>query len=81
MSGKPGASTDVEMRRARLRERPRAEWITRAEEEWQRRTGRPMTAEELAVCSGVIRQTCRRTDPQIEMTDRHPFLWDQAQTP
>ena len=37
---------DVE-RRQRLRERLRAEWIAEAEEEWHRRTGRPMTAEEL----------------------------------
>lgn len=37
-------STD---RQRRLRERLRAEWIAGAEEEWRRRTGRPMTADEL----------------------------------
>jgi hypothetical protein len=30
-----------------LNERLRAEYIAGAEEEWRRRTGRPMTAEEL----------------------------------
>lgn len=34
-------------RRQRLRDRLRAEWIAGAEEEWRRRTGRPMTAAEL----------------------------------
>jgi hypothetical protein len=34
-------------RRKRLNERLRAEFIAGAEEEWRRRTGRPMTAEEL----------------------------------
>ena len=34
-------------RRRRLNERLRAEWIAGAEEEWRKRTGRPMTAEEL----------------------------------
>jgi len=34
-------------RRRRLNERLRAEWIAGAEEEWRRRTGRSMTAEEL----------------------------------
>lgn len=33
--------------RPRLRERLRAEWIAGAEEEWRRRTGRPMDAAEL----------------------------------
>jgi hypothetical protein len=33
--------------RQRLRERLRAEWIARAEEDWRRQTGRPMTAEGL----------------------------------
>ena len=30
----------------RLNERLRAEWIAGAEEEWRKRTGRPMTTEE-----------------------------------
>ena len=34
-------------RRQRFKERARAEYIAAAEEEWRRRTGRPMTAEEL----------------------------------
>ena len=34
-------------RRRRLNERLRAEWLAGAEEEWRKRTGRPMTAEEL----------------------------------
>ncbi len=34
-------------RRQRLRERLRAGWIAGAEDEWCRRTGRRMTAEEL----------------------------------
>lgn len=34
-------------RRQKLRERARAEYIAGAEEEWRKRTGRPMTAEEL----------------------------------
>lgn len=33
--------------RWRLRDRLRAEWIAGAEEEWRRRTGRPMMADEL----------------------------------
>jgi hypothetical protein len=33
--------------RRRLNERLRAEWIAGAEGEWRKRTGRPMTAEEL----------------------------------
>jgi hypothetical protein len=33
---------------SRLNQRPRAEYIAGAEEEWRKRTGRPMTAEELA---------------------------------
>lgn len=37
----------VDAHRLRLRERLRAEWIAGAEEEWRKRTGRPMTAEEL----------------------------------
>lgn len=37
----------VQDRRQRLRERLRAEWVRGAEEEWRRRTGRPMTAVEL----------------------------------
>ena len=49
MSEKPGASTDADRRahRARLNTRLRAEWIAGAEEEWQRRTGQPMTTDEL----------------------------------
>ena len=34
-------------RRRRLNQRLRAEFIAGAEEEWRKRTGRPMTAEEL----------------------------------
>lgn len=34
-------------RRRRLNERLRAEYIAGAEAEWRKRTGRPMTAEEL----------------------------------
>jgi hypothetical protein len=34
-------------RRQRFKERARMEYIAGAEEDWQRRTGRPMTAEEL----------------------------------
>jgi hypothetical protein len=34
-------------RRQRLRERLRAAWIAGAEEEWSKRTGRAMTADEL----------------------------------
>lgn len=37
----------VQDRRRRLNERLLAEWTAGAEEEWRRRTGRPMTAEEL----------------------------------
>jgi len=37
----------IEDRRRRLSEGRRAEWITGVEEEWRKRTGRPMTAEEL----------------------------------
>jgi hypothetical protein len=40
------AKTDRENRR-RLNVRLRMEWIAGAEGEWRRRTGRPMTAEEL----------------------------------
>ena len=40
------SKADLERRR-RLNERVRAEWIAGAEEEWRKRTGRPMTAEEL----------------------------------
>ena len=35
------------LRRERLRVRLRIEWLAAAEEEHRRRTGRPMTAEEL----------------------------------
>ena len=41
------------LRRERLRIRLRIEWLAGAEEEHRRRTGRPMTAEELA---RVLRQ-------------------------
>ena len=34
-------------RRQRFKERARMEYIAGAEEDWRRRTGRPMTAEEL----------------------------------
>jgi hypothetical protein len=36
-----------DVRRQKLRERLRAEWIAGAEEEWCRRTRRALTAEEL----------------------------------
>jgi hypothetical protein len=38
---------DTAKRRADLNRRLRAEWITGAEEEWRKRTGRPMPAAEL----------------------------------
>jgi hypothetical protein len=38
---------DVADRRRRLTECLRAEWIAGAEEEWRKRTGRPMMVEEL----------------------------------
>ena len=44
--GDAAAATPATDRR-RLNERLRAEWIAGAEEEWRKRTGRPMTAEEL----------------------------------
>lgn len=34
-------------RRRRFKQRARAEYVAGAEEKWRRRTGRPMTAEEL----------------------------------
>jgi hypothetical protein len=34
-------------RRQRFKERARAEYLAGAEEKWRRRTGRPMTADEL----------------------------------
>lgn len=37
----------VDDRRRRLNQRLRTEWIAGAEEEWRRRTGRPITAAEL----------------------------------
>lgn len=46
------AKADREHRR-RLNVRLRMEWIAGAEEEWRRRTGRSMTAEEL---ERVVRQ-------------------------
>jgi hypothetical protein len=39
------APSDPDSRR--LNERLRAEWVAGAEEEWRKRTGRPMTAEDL----------------------------------
>lgn len=41
------ATKPVDALRQQLRERLRAEWIAGAEDEWRRRTGRPMTVEEL----------------------------------
>jgi hypothetical protein len=38
---------DQQQRRRRLNERLRAEFIAGPEAEWRKRTGRPMTAEEL----------------------------------
>jgi hypothetical protein len=37
----------AEARRRRLSERLQTEWIAGAEEEWRKRIGRPMTADEL----------------------------------
>ena len=37
----------VQEHRRRLNQRLRAEWLAGAEEEWRRRTGRPMMAAEL----------------------------------
>ena len=47
MKVEPQRPPDPSERRHRLNERLRAEWIAGAEEEWRKRTGRPMTAEEL----------------------------------
>ena len=38
---------ELRNRRQRFKRRARAEWLAGAEEKWRRRTGRPMTAEEL----------------------------------
>jgi hypothetical protein len=46
-------ATDLVEHRQRLNERLRAGWIAGADEEWRRRTGRPMTAKEL---EGVLRR-------------------------
>ncbi len=46
--GEPLPDHLIDQRRKRLNERVRAEWIAGADEEWRKRTGRPMTAEELA---------------------------------
>jgi hypothetical protein len=43
----PHPTTDLKERRRRLNERLRAEFIAGAKEEYRKRTGRPMTAEEL----------------------------------
>jgi hypothetical protein len=43
---RPAGDPDLQ-RRERLRARLRAEWVGGAEDEWRRRTGRPMTDEEL----------------------------------
>ncbi len=43
---RPAGDSDLE-RRQRLRERLRAEFIAGAEEDWRKRIGRPMTAEDL----------------------------------
>lgn len=43
----PHRQEPADQRGRRLCERLRAEWIAGAEEEWRRRSGRPMTAEEL----------------------------------
>lgn len=54
------ADVNRDERRRRLNERLRAEFIAGAEAEWRKRTGRPMTAEEL---ERVLRRspgTCRR---------------------
>ena len=44
---RPAFRIDSAVRRHRLNERLRAEFIAVAEEEWRRRTGRSMTAEEV----------------------------------
>jgi hypothetical protein len=49
--------------RRRLNERLRAEYLAGAEEEWRKRTGRPMTAEELERVLGRYPGTCRRSRP------------------
>jgi hypothetical protein len=41
------SSDPAQEKRRRRNERLRAEFIADAEEEWRKRTGRPMTAEEL----------------------------------
>jgi hypothetical protein len=41
-------------RRRRFKERARAEYIAGAEEDWRRRTGRPMAAEELERVLGAL---------------------------
>ena len=43
--------------RRRFKERARAEYIAGAEEEWRRRTGRPLTTEELQRVLRGIRAT------------------------
>ena len=50
---RPTRPNDPFDRRRRPNERLRAEYIAGAEEEWGKRTGRPMTAEEL---ERVLRQ-------------------------
>jgi hypothetical protein len=47
MTERPNREVTAEACRRRLNERLRAEFIAGAEEEWRKRTGRPMTAEEL----------------------------------
>jgi hypothetical protein len=46
-------------RRQRFKERARLEYLAAAEEDWRKRTGRPMTAEELSGCCAGIRGTSR----------------------
>jgi hypothetical protein len=43
---RPAGDSDLE-RRQRLRERLRVEYVAGVEEDWRKRTGRPMTAAEL----------------------------------
>ena len=47
MNLKPRPEASMSDRRRRLNERLRAEYIAGAEQEWRKRTGRPMTAKEL----------------------------------
>jgi hypothetical protein len=51
--------------RRRLDERLRAEYIAHAEEEWRKRTGRPMTTEELERVLRRYPGTCEVTSTEV----------------